>query len=174
MKLPRLLGTRLGWSLLALALTCGIAARVIAQAGATTAGSAVDVATSWVFALKRADTRVLDRTSAYPLELRIQNAPCKCKDGKARAAAELAPLLEPLMQSDEVKALEVTSSDAKEVPKGALPAWAKRFSARLPKGGRLVQIEASGGVVRTLTFVIVVTGNQVRAVWLNAATDDGA
>jgi hypothetical protein len=174
MKLPRMPGPRLRLSLLALALICGVAVRVGAQSAGATAVSAVDVATSWVFALKRADTRLLDRTSAYPLELRIQNPPCKCKDGKARAATELAALLDPLMQSADVKALEVTSSDAKEVPKAALPAWTKRFSGRLPKGGRLVQIEATGGVVHTLTFVIVVTGNQVRAVWLNAATDDGA
>ncbi|HEX6240959.1 MAG TPA: hypothetical protein VFZ61_08695 [Polyangiales bacterium] len=156
------------------ALPFGVCARSPAAAAAPEAISAVDVATSWVFALKRADSRVLDRTSAYPFELRIQNAPCKCKGGKAGDAGGLTALLSPLMQTEEIKSLEVTTSDAKEVSKGALPDWAKRFGNKLPKGSRLVRIEASGGVVYTLTFVLVVTGNQVRAVWLNAATDGDA
>lgn len=166
-----MLGSKLYRVLFILALLLGAWGRLPAAAAAPEAISAVDVATSWVFALKRADTRVLERTSAHPLELRIHKAPCKCKDGRARDAAQLAPLLDPLMQSAEVKALEITSSDAKEVLKGSLPGWAKRFGNKLPKDSRLVQIEASGGMEHTLTFVLVVTGNRVRAVWLNAATD---
>lgn len=172
MTLSRTLRTWLLFGLLVAALPPSVSSPASAQAAQ--AVSAVDVATSWVFALKRGDTRMLDRTSAYPLELRYQNAPCSCKDGKARDAAQLATLLSELAKSEDVKGLEVTSSDAKEVPKASLPNWAKRWSKRLPKGARLVQVEASGGVVYTLTFVLVVTGNQVRAVWLNAATDGDA
>jgi hypothetical protein len=169
----RLFGTKLSClAFCLLALLFGAAAPASAQA--PQAISAVDVATSWAFALKRGDAGMLERTSAYPLELRFQKAPCSCKDGKARDARQLASLLSELSKSEDVKALEVTSRGAKEIPKSSLPAWAKRWSKSLPKGARLVLIEASGGAVYTLTFVVVVTGNQVRAVWLNAATDGDA
>jgi hypothetical protein len=172
MTLCRLFGTKLLFGLCALALLFGALSPALAQA--PQAVSAVDVATSWVFALKRSDTRMLERISAYPLELRFHKAPCSCKDGKARDATQLASLLSELTKSEDVKGLEVTSSDAKEIPKASLPAWTKRWIKGLPKGARLVLVEASGGVVYTLTFVVVVTGNQVRGVWLNAATDGDA
>jgi hypothetical protein len=174
MMLRRLIAFGGVLGLVGLALLCALSARVAAQAAAPEALSAVDVGTSWLFALKRGDTRILDRTSVYPFELHIQNAPCRCGDGKARDAAQLAQVLAELMKCEDVKGLEVTSSDAKEISKEALPKWAKRWTKNLPKAARLVQIETSGGLVHTLTFVLVITGNQVRSAWLNAATDGGA
>lgn len=173
MKPSRILRSRLVFGLAVLALLCGVAPRVFAHASAPQAISAVDVATSWVFALKRSDTRILERTTVFPFELRIENAPCNCDDGKARDSAQLTLLLGELMKSPAVQGLEVTSSDAKEIAKGSLPKWTKRWSKRLPRGARLVLIEASGDDgVHALTFVLVVTGNRVRAVWLDVADGD--
>jgi hypothetical protein len=174
MTVRHILGSKLALVFVGLVLLSAAAPRVRAEYSTPQAISAVDVATSWVYALKRGDARVLDRTSVYPFELHIQKAPCSCKDGKARDAAQLTLLLGELMKSEDVKGLEVTSSDAKEVAKTSLPKWAKRWSARLPKGARLVHLETAGGLAQTLTFVLVVTGNQVRAVWLNTGKDPDA
>jgi hypothetical protein len=132
------------------------------------AASAVDVATLWLYALKRGDTQVLDRASVYPFELRIAKAPCSCKGGKARDSAQLAQLLGDLMKTEDVRALEITSADAKEVAKGSLPSWAKRWTKNLPKAARLVQVESSGGAYK-ITYVLVITDDEVRSVWLDAA-----
>ena len=133
------------------------------------AASAVDIATRWLYALKRADTRVLDSASAYPFELRVAKAPCACKSGKARDAAQLGQLLGELMKSEDVQALEVVGSGAKELAKGSLPGWTKRWTKQLPKGARLVQVQSAGGVAYTITYVLVITNDQVRSVWLDAA-----
>jgi hypothetical protein len=173
MTLKHTLVPKLCLVLACLALLLGAPRGVRAQASTPQAKSALDLATTWIYALKRSETRVLDNTSAYPFELRIQNAPCRCEGGKARDKAELAELLRELMKSGDVKALEVTSADAKEVFKERLPEWAKRWSKRLPKGTRLVQVESSGGVY-TITYVLVIKNDQVQALWLNAASDGGA
>jgi hypothetical protein len=152
-----------------LALLCGAPPRVHAQASMPQAKSALDLATSWIYAFKRADTRVLDNTSAYPFELRIQSAPCKCEGGKARDRAELTQLFAELQKSADVKALELTSADAKEIFKDKLPDWAKRWNKHLPKGARLVQVESSGAGAYTITYVLVIKNDQVCALWLNAA-----
>ena len=165
----RSIGPKLFLALAALALAPSVAEPAHAQAAAPQAISAVDLATRWVYALKRADTRMLDSTSAYPFELRVQKAPCACAGGKARDSARLTELLGELMKNEDVKALEVTSADAKEVFPSALPGWAKRWSKGVPKCARLVLIESSGSVVYTITYVLVIAKDQVRAVWLNAA-----
>ena len=165
----RSIGPKLFLAVVALALMPSVAPPVYAEAAAPQASSAVDLATRWVYALKRGDTRMLDSTSAYPFELRIQKAPCACAGGKARDSARLAELLGELMKSEDVKALEVTSADAKEVFPGALPGWAKRWGKGAPKGARLVLIESQGGVVYTISYVLVIAKDQVREVWLNAS-----
>jgi hypothetical protein len=129
--------------------------------------SAVDAATRWMYGLKRAETRVLDSMSAYPFELRVQNAPCACEGGKARDAAQLVTLLEGLMKTEHVKGLELTTSDAKEILKSSLPDWAKRWGKRLPRGARLVHVESSDGS-QSITWILLITNQTVRAVWLNA------
>lgn len=73
------------------------------------------------------------------------------------------------MKSEDVQALEITSSGAKEVAKGSLPGWTKRWTKQLPKGARLVHVESAGGVGYTITYVLVITNEQVRSVWLDAA-----
>lgn len=133
------------------------------------AASAVDVATLWLYALKRGDTRVLDRSSVYPFELRIAKAPCSCKGGKARDSTQLAELLGDLMKTEDVQALEITSADAKEVAKGSLPSWAKRWTQRLPKGARLVHVQSSSATAYKITYVLVIKDDQVHSVWLDAA-----
>jgi hypothetical protein len=178
MHSSRSIGLKLFLAVMALALMPSVAVLLArgtaffspAHAEATPqAISAVDLATRWVYALKRGDTRMLDSTSAYPFELRIQKAPCACAGGKARDSARLAELLGELMKSEDVKALEVTSADAKEVFQGALPGWAKSWGKGVPKGARLVLIESQGGVTYTITYVLVIAKDQVRALWLNAA-----
>jgi hypothetical protein len=134
------------------------------------AASAVDVATRWLYALKRGDTRVLEGASVYPFELRMAKAPCKCEGGKARDSAELAQVLGELMKTEDVQALEVTSGKVKEIAKSALPGWAKRWNKQLPKGARLVQAQSAGSVTYTITYLLVIAENQVRSVWLDAAT----
>jgi hypothetical protein len=141
---------------------------VLAQASTPQARSALDLATSWIYALKRGDLRVLDNASTYPFELRIQNAPCKCEGGKARDKNELAALLGELSKSEDVKALEVTSADVKEIFRDKLPDWAKPWSKRLPKGTRLVHIGSSGAGTYAITYVLLMKNDQVFAVWLNA------
>jgi hypothetical protein len=170
MTSKRILALTLSLSLVSLVLFSAAPQGGHAQASTPQARSALDLATSWIYAFKRADTRVLDNTSAYPFELRIQTPPCKCEGGKARDKAELAQLFSELQKTEDVKALEVTSADAKEIFKDRLPDWAKRWSKHLPKGARLVQVESSGGGVSTITYVLVIKNDQVHALWLNAAT----
>jgi hypothetical protein len=129
--------------------------------------SAVDAATRWMFGLKRAERHVLESMSAYPFELRVQKAPCACEGGTARDATELVSLLDGLMKTEHVKGLELTSSDAKEILKGKLPDWAKRWGKKLPRGARLVHVESSDSS-QTITWILLVTNQTVRAVWLNA------
>ncbi len=139
-----------------------------AQAQAGAPRSALDLATTWIYALKRGDTRVLDKTSAYPFELRMEKAPCNCQGGKARDAAEFTQLFAPLLKTEDVQALEVTSGDAKEILKEKVPDWAKRWSKRLPKGARLVQLESAGGGGHAITYLLVIKNDQVHALWLTA------
>lgn len=134
---------------------------------ATQPPSAVDAATRWMFGLKRAERHVLESMSGYPFELRVQKAPCACEGGKARDTAQLLSLLDGLMKTDHVKGLELTSSDAKEILKTSLPDWAKAWGKRLPRGARLVQVESSDGS-SAITWVLLITNQTVRGVWLNA------
>jgi len=153
-----------------LLLTClslFLGAPQAAHAEASAPRSALDLATTWIYALKRGDTRVLDRTSAYPFELRMDKAPCDCQGGKARDSAQFAQLFAPLLKIEDVQALEVTSGDAKEILKEKLPDWAKRWGKKLPKGTRVVQLESAGGG-RAITYLLVIKNDQVHAMWLSA------
>lgn len=139
-----------------------------AHAQASAPRSALDLATTWIYALKRGDTRVLDKTSAYPFELRMEKAPCACQGGKARDSAEFTQLFAPLLKTEDVQALEVTSGDAKEILKEKLPDWAKRWGKKLPKGTRVVQLESAGGGGQGITYLLVMKNDQVHALWLTA------
>lgn len=168
MTSKRILEPRSWLFLLACLALLGTAPR-LAHAQTAQPRSALDLATTWIYALKRGDTRVLERTSAYPFELRIEKAPCNCEGGKARNSSEFAQLFSELLKTEDVQTLEVTSGDAKEILKEKLPDWAKRWSKRLPKGTRLVQLESADGGVHAITYVLLIKNDQVRALWLNAA-----
>jgi hypothetical protein len=167
MTSKRILGPRSCLLLACLALLC--AAPPPAGAQSAQPRSALDLATTWIYALKRGDTRVLERTSAYPFELRMEKAPCNCEGGRARNSTEFAQLLNELVKTEDVQALEVTSGDAKEILKEKLPDWATRWSKRLPKGTRLVQLESADGGAHAITYVLLIKNDQVHALWLNAS-----
>jgi hypothetical protein len=168
MNVFRALRWKLWLGVASLVLVAAASQRAQAQS-APQAASAVDVATRWLYALKRGDTRVLDSASVYPFELRIAKAPCNCEGGKARDSAELAQVLGDLMKTEDVQALEVTSGKVKEIAKGSVPGWAKRWTKKLPKGARLVHAESAGGATYTIRYLLVITDDQVRSVWLDAA-----
>lgn len=136
---------------------------------ATAPGTALDVATSCMNALRAGDLALLSQLSAYPFEFRDTGTEVACEGSTSRDAAQLQDQLRCLVQDDllreELRDHPQLAFD--QVSAKSMPKWGRRWRRELPPGSTTMAVEIRGNGIN-FHFVVVVVDRKLRALWKDA------